>query len=575
MKNNFITIALASIAIVGCSPDYVWDNLPVVPEPEPVITYEGEGNLIYMGSNAETPHTYSWKADGNTIRIDVNVDSEYYLNGDEDAKVDGGGWQIGAFQLSKLSVGDFLGGILVSDDLNEDNFYPVDPDGTFPGDMTSYKPGMWVDVEGAACGWGDGRFFWQWYVWGGKEDKGGNVIGYDFDYLTYPDYLYLGTNPGNFKDAMGKTIESKMKIALGDMEYDFIVSLKFSTAEIIEPESEGFQEAYIKTLNGDIIYSQGVYGPHAYSWELGRDGVNVEVWAYAPSIASNGEWAYLFTVINPDELVSYLGIEDIETLNSLEYFYPLEADSSAYLKDGAKAWTSYAPGQWYDENGNGSGSNGALFFQYQFGEHMYEGHFTEGLLVIGTNPANIAALAGKTVVGKAMICDKPFTVTMHVLGEYPTSGEGSIGRNRYSWALEDSGITINAECSLSDGAENTWHCFGFALNHEWINAKYGIKIEEDAQDIEKFYPLDPDGNSYGKWSSYEPGQWFGADGYNGTEESPTIGFWQYYAYKTYDYDIADFMFFGKSPERATEGFEATSRAKLNDLDWTVNYKIVQ
>ena len=49
-----------------------------------------------------------------------------------------------------------------------------------------------------------------------------------------------------------------------------------------------------------------------------------------------------------------------------------------------------------------------MYWWYNFGDYKYEGHFTEGLFVVGTNPGNVQDDA--VVTGKAQLGDKLLTV---------------------------------------------------------------------------------------------------------------------------------------------------------------------
>ena len=74
MKKIFAYMALASLALTACHTKewYENDGIPIEPEPEPVITYEGSGHLVrddVNGNISETNHTYSWKAEETTIKL--------------------------------------------------------------------------------------------------------------------------------------------------------------------------------------------------------------------------------------------------------------------------------------------------------------------------------------------------------------------------------------------------------------------------------------------------------------------------------------------------------------------------
>ena len=125
MKKIFVYLALASLTLTACHNKAYFENdgIPVEPEPEPEIVYEGEGNLEKSGSSgvAETNSTYTWKAEGNTILIDAYIDTGQYIHGDD--QFGGGEYCIGWFTLPIATMNEFLG-LDVRTDLNESNFYP-------------------------------------------------------------------------------------------------------------------------------------------------------------------------------------------------------------------------------------------------------------------------------------------------------------------------------------------------------------------------------------------------------------------------------------------------------------------
>ena len=113
--------------------------------------------------------------------------------------------------------------------LDEGSFTCYNPDGS-KVDMTSYKPGMWVDANGRSCTWSSGTAFWQWYIWGGKKDKDGNKIWYDGDPEGTGENqgrFMVGMHPDNVGAAKGKTITSNNRISAGGNDFDFIVTYKY------------------------------------------------------------------------------------------------------------------------------------------------------------------------------------------------------------------------------------------------------------------------------------------------------------------------------------------------------------
>ena len=745
MKKIFVYLAMASLALTACHTKawYENDGIPVVPEPEPVIVYEGSGKLVNSdvnGNISETNHTYSWKADETTINVVVNIDGSQYVNGDENFA--GGAFCAGWFTLDRYSINDFLG-CDVKTDLNEENFYGVQPDGSRVAEMTSYKPGMWVAADGTSCGWGDGRMFWQWYVWG--DSDGG---GYDMNANDYPDILYIGSNPGNVKDVLGKTVVSKAKIDVGGVLYDWIITVNFSEAEkmesgegkliypadggdvetsskyswviheteglqinveinteewqetgdwtigfipdltqefvqgilgfdpgsltdddfypvdasgnkiawssyapgmwidsdgtssdwsagvaywqwyvraeqyydygyenrpgiflvggnpgniskiefetpivsqavmkgagkelpltltyifhdVILPETEGYPEAVFEGTGTPYPYGGGVDGDHTIQWYFDEEGLFVDVDAYLPIIRETGSWVFTAVTIPTEVMTAYLGIEDIEQLYDISYFHPLNADGTP-----ADSWTSYAPGEWYDADGNPTGwSTGHMYWWYQWGEHKYEGHFTEGLFVVGTNPGNVQDDA--VITGKAQLGDKLLTVTVHFHPDYPTAKTGKVGPFSYDWTMTDAGIDINTDVQIAD-MDESWAWMGFFINEKYINAKYSVDIAQLATSLDTFYPVDLDGNKLEKWTSYIPGMWFMEDGTAGAWNTG-ISFWQYYTSNyadmpPHDFEATNLMYVGKNPGYEFHAGSFTSKAVFGDkeFNFTIN-----
>ena len=166
-----------------------------------------------------SPHTYAWKMEGGTISVEVDIDAEQAA-----AR---GGYEIGHFELPVDKVNAFIGTDVRN--LDESSFTSYNPDGN-KTDMTSYKPGMWVDASGKSCSWDKGTAFWQWYVWGGKKDKAGNVITYDGDPNgtgANQGRFMVGMHPDRIAAAKGKTITFKNKIAANGTTYDFIITYKY------------------------------------------------------------------------------------------------------------------------------------------------------------------------------------------------------------------------------------------------------------------------------------------------------------------------------------------------------------
>ena len=754
---NLLTGILMSSALAGC---IKYDTNPDVPWVEPKAKdMSGSGSLqVGYGEDAlTTKSTYTWTLSETTLQIDVTVDIDQYVNGDE--TIPGGAFEIGNFMLPTATVNEFTG-IFVSE-LDETTFYAVEPDATVVEEMTSYKPGMWVDGEGYSGGWSTSSMFWQWYIWEGKTDNDGDVIGYDYsseDYGNTTGLIVIGSNPSNVAAQAGKTVTSRAKIVAGDETYDWIVNVTFA-GEIIEKvggegllvrgmgetavetnssyvwaadengleltfdvnlqefidseawEVGGFKidleavnkyfgidfesttittfypvepggaagtawtsyapgqwvaadgtatdysngamywqwylyetsdydydlegnEGYFllganpgnaaslsgksvvslgkfvsggKTYNLTVTvnygegavpaenfpdvpltgsgypfpYSAGVSGANQFSWYTDDNGIYIFADIYTPPVIEDAAWEVMGFVINPEELKKAFGIEagtwDIST------FYPVEPGGAA-----GTAWTSYAPGQWVAADGAAADwSTGAMFWQYQVGGTYYDGHSTEGLVMIGTNPGNIAALGGETVVSKAKFFGKDWIVTVRYHSTYPTSGSGKVGAHTYTWALSETGVNIVANCSAAL-TDDSWNWFGFPLNEIYINQYYGIDMDGLSGTIESgqatnatdgFYPVSSAGVRLEKWTSYSPGMWFGSDGNAWNWDYKSWGnFWQYYTVTTHDHAIPNLMLFGNfnNVTYNAPGTSGTSKAILNgNLQWNVTINILE
>lgn len=547
MTNKFYTIALAALALSACAPVYDTDNLPIEPLPEPVIVYEGSGKLATGSDATPTNSTYSWKADGDAINFNFEVDTDEYAAT--------GGYEIGYFNLDLNSIGEFLG-VSVSE-LSDDVFTALEPDGT-PVAWTSYAPGMWVDTEGASANWSAGSLYWQWYIYSTTQ--------YDYDYASHKGMFIIGGNPSNTPKCAGETITSKAQITLGDRKIDFIVTVKF-VGQYEEPTEPEGPADYLTAGNNGYAYQAAASGNHQYTWVMGEDGITVDVDAHISSIE---DWVYLMTTIDPDVLKEYLGVEDLSVLADFDYFYPVDAEGVKGEK-----WTTGYIGNWVLEDGSPcTWADGRAYWFFNFGDNKYEGHYTDGLLCIGTNPGNIAELDGKTVTSKAVMGDKTFTVNVHYHDALPTSGAGVIGANSYSWELDGTAFNINATVSKA-GLDDSWGLLGFPINSAYVNDYFDINVDELT--IEDFYPVDAEGNAYEKWSSYAPGEWFQVDGSAGAWDTG-IAFWQWYNAENYDYDLNNLLYLGKNPGKNADyevGDVYVAKAKMAGNDLTVTITVAE
>ena len=540
--------------------EYDWTVNFHYAETEKVV--EGSGKLQafvwddddnYHAEEKLSQYSYVLAADSG-LEITVEVNTEEWT--------DSGDWMIGWFDLPRAEFKEVTG--IDPAELDETSFYAIDDFGDPVDEFTSYKPGMWVDEKGLpAPGWSEGIAYWQWYVWGGKTDKNGKTIGYDYDHEKHPDIFVVGGNPGNnSKVTFDEPFTSYAMMKTADKEYP--VSITYIFHEMILPETEGYPEGVVEGVGTPYPYGGGADGDHQIVWYFDEEGLTVDVDAYLPTIKENGDWIFTAATIPTEIMTAYLGIDDIEKLFDTSYFYPLNADGTP-----SGGWTTNAPGEWVDADGNATGwSTGHMYWWYQWGEHKYEGHFTEGLFLVGTNAGNVQA---GTVVSKAQLGDKLLTVKVTFHDAYPTAKTGKIGPHNYSWTITDAGVDIVAEVSAA-AKDDSWGWVGFPLNEVYLNQAFGIDVDALTEDFEAgFYPIGADGSKLESWTSYVPGMWFGQDGNAGG-----YSFWQYYTTQEHEFPGFYNMFYvGKNPGNTyTPGTEVTSKAILGGKPFNFTMKVV-
>ena len=540
--------------------EYDWTVNFHYAETEKVV--EGSGKLQafvwddddnYHAEEKLSQYSYVLAADSG-LEITVEVNTEEWT--------DSGDWMIGWFDLPRAEFKEVTG--IDPAELDETSFYAIDDFGDPVDEFTSYKPGMWVDEKGLpAPGWSEGIAYWQWYVWGGKTDKNGKTIGYDYDHEKHPDIFVVGGNPGNnSKVTFDEPFTSYAMMKTADKEYP--VSITYIFHEMILPETEGYPEGVVEGVGTPYPYGGGADGDHQIAWYFDEEGLTVDVDAYLPTIKENGDWIFTAATIPTEIMTAYLGIDDIEKLFDTSYFYPLNADGTP-----SGGWTTNAPGEWVDADGNATGwSTGHMYWWYQWGEHKYEGHFTEGLFLVGTNAGNVQA---GTVVSKAQLGDKLLTVKVTFHDAYPTAKTGKIGPHNYSWTITDAGVDIVAEVSAA-AKDDSWGWVGFPLNEVYLNQAFGIDVDALTEDFEAgFYPIGADGSKLESWTSYVPGMWFGQDGNAGG-----YSFWQYYTTQEHEFPGFYNMFYvGKNPGNTyTPGETVTSKAILGGKAFNFTMKVV-
>ena len=219
-------------AVIACTPTtyitHLWDENNANDRHWPYqVKFTADGEVLDLGAPSSGSlegggigSSFSWTLSGTTIAVDVDIDT--------DEAAARGGFQVGYFDLPVAKVNTFIGADVRN--LDENSFYGVTATGTKVPEYTSYKPGMWVDINGKACSWSEGTAFWQWYIWGGKKDKAGNKIWYDGD----PDgtganqgRFLVGMHPDRIAAAKGKTIVFRNKILAHGAEYDLVITYRY------------------------------------------------------------------------------------------------------------------------------------------------------------------------------------------------------------------------------------------------------------------------------------------------------------------------------------------------------------
>ena len=224
-------------AVVACTPTtyitHLWDENNANDRHWPYkVKFSADGTVMDLSTPPtgflECPdgttgqHAYAWKMEGNTISVDVDVDVAHAAQLAAEGR-----WEIGHFELPVEKVNAFIGADVR--ELDESSFTSYDPDGK-QVDMTSYKPGMWVDANGKSCSASAGTAFWQWYVWGGKTDKNGEKIWYDYDQQgtgANQGRVMVGMNPSRISAAKGKTISFRNKLTVQSAEYELIITYRY------------------------------------------------------------------------------------------------------------------------------------------------------------------------------------------------------------------------------------------------------------------------------------------------------------------------------------------------------------
>ncbi len=443
MKKTLLISALAALALVGCTDvtdenpgGLEWEYLPV---PSEVV--EGSGKLTSNVEGVTLSSTYAYKCEKSKIAVDIQVTEE-----DLKMLMDKQPWGFGYFTLPVDKINTLLDQFV--GELDESTFVAYNPDGSAVDEMTSYKPGMWVDETGKASGSG-GVFFWQWYIWGGKTDKKGNEITYDMDYEKNPGLFLVGGNPSNYAKCSGLTIKLHNVLTLSAGTCDFDISISYPKSD-----DDGFDHSDPQTaLSGTANLKLDRDNESAFplTWKIAKEGISFEAelsfaelaklegsdikYHEAGEVEGEGEDQVTYDVAGwygGPYRVGYvkfdLGIftdiigKDITT-TTFDEFYPTDAEGNKLKvagEDGTETevtgWNAFGsagiPGEWVKADGSaGAWNTGAGYWWMNYSESAMAEVNCVGAFVIGAGP-NVTRNAGDVVVSHNICCGIPFTVTI-------------------------------------------------------------------------------------------------------------------------------------------------------------------
>lgn len=303
------------------------------------------------------------------------------INGKIDVQKCGENGPCLGFYLSPDTLAKYLG--VAPDETDISTFYPLDGSGAQLKAWTAYAPGQWIDATGAASDANKGPAFWYYQVY---SDSWYDLLE-DANHFK-EGYFVMGKLPNSANIEEGTTYTSK---AMYNGK-SWTVNISYYDTEKVYDDPD--------TPTGSGTTAKG----HAYSWNIDKSGIKIDCTINTDSLT--GSWEMMSFTLGRKQISTLIG-EDVATAaaDTLK-FYPV-------LNDGTTGkWTSYAPGEWVDADGNGSSySTGVMYWQYQCVKN-YDAHTNLGDMVIGTNPSNTAAMKGKSVTSKAKLLGYDFIVTV-------------------------------------------------------------------------------------------------------------------------------------------------------------------
>lgn len=505
-------------------------------------------------------HEYSWDISENGIFIECTINMD----------VLSGSWEMASFYMGNQVISELIG--LPIDSIGQDlsYFYPVEPDGTEGTSWTSYIPGQWVDLTGAASDWSAGILYWQYQC----------VENYDGH--TMLGEMVLGTNPTNVATVVdGTTVVTKAKLC----GYDFVVTVNFrTTASMVSYGGESGSslvwemDSWLNNGTPDETIDKSLVSG-TWSYDITGSGITINGRIDAQAMGDYN--ACIGFYLSPDTINKYFDVD--VTATDISTFYPLDG-SGAMLSE----WSANAPGQWYDVNGDpGAWGEVPVFWYYQiYSTEWYDltedgSNFKYGYFVMGQTPNSEDIEEGVTYTQKSELNGKSWTVNIqfyNTIIEYedpdtPT-GSGTVGAHSYSWDISEEGIKIDCTIKVDSLDGSSWEMMSFILGRKQISELIDIDIAEVADDITLFYPVEPDGTQDSTWTSYVPGQWVDLTG-AASNWSAGVLYWQYQCVKNYDsHTVLGEFVLGTNPSNTATAVGSTvvTKAKLLDYDFIVTVK---
>ena len=136
---------------------------------------------------------------------------------------------------------------------------------------------------------------------------------------------------------------------------------------------------------------------HTYSYSVTPEGVQINA---TVSKSDKDNWVVGYFILNSVMLKEEIGDCDL-------------SDWDTFHSTTSTGWSTYAPGEWVDANGNStSWDKGHVYWFYQNFEN-YEGFTMKDAFCIGHNPGN--DVVGETITSNCVLNGLPFKVTIKVV----------------------------------------------------------------------------------------------------------------------------------------------------------------